>query len=108
VLAGVVLTAGVLVDVDPLLRWTLAIVAGGGTATIFQGLTVGGRGISTATTGGLANPLVATAEAGASAVLAVLAIVLPVVAVVLVALLLVFVARRTVFRRRPAVETPRT
>lgn len=107
VVAGVLLTAGVLTDVDPLLRWTLAIVAGGGTATVFQGLTAGSRGISTATTGGLANPLVSTAEAGISAVLGVLAIVVPVVAVVLVALLLVLVARRTVFRRPRGAESNR-
>lgn len=101
VLAGVVLTASVLVDVDPLLRWALAVVAGGGTATIFQGLTVGTRGLSSASTGGLANPLVSTAEAGTSVVLSVLAIVVPLLAVALGAVLLVVVARRTVFRRRP-------
>lgn len=102
VVAGVILTASVLVDVDPLTRWALAIVAGGGTAGIFQGLTVGTRGISTATTGGLANPLVSTAEAGASGVLALLAVLVPLAALVLVAILLVVVARKTVFRRRPA------
>lgn len=106
VVAGVVLTAAVLTDIDPMLRWTLAIVAGGGTATIFQGLTAGTRGISTATTGGLANPLVSTAEAGGSLVLAVLAVVVPVAAVALVAVLLVFVARRTVLRNRSTHVAP--
>lgn len=100
VLAGIVLTAGVLTDVDPLLRWTLAVVAGGGTSTLFQGLTVGGRGVSTATTGGLANPLVSTGEAAASGLLSVLAILVPVAALGLLVLLAVFVARRTVWRRR--------
>lgn len=103
VVAGVVLTAAVLTDVDPMLRWTLAVVAGGGTATIFQGLTAGTRGISSLTTGGIANPLVSTAEAGGSVVLAILAVLVPVAAVALVALLLVLVARRTVLRRRSPV-----
>jgi hypothetical protein len=100
VVAGVVLTAAVITDLDPMLRWTLAVVAGGGTATIFQGLTAGTRGISTVTTGGLANPLVSTAEAAASTVLSALAIFVPVVAAVLVVVLFLIVARRTVFRRR--------
>lgn len=100
VVAGVVLTAAVLTDVDPMLRWTLAVIAGGGTATIFQGLTAGTRGISTATTGGLANPLVSTAEAGGSLLLAVLAVFVPVAAAALVAVLFWVVARRTVLRNR--------
>lgn len=106
VLAGVVLTAAVLTDVDPMLRWTLAVIAGGGTATIFQGLTAGTRGISTATTGGLANPLVSTAEAAGSMVLAVLAVLVPVAAAALVAVLLIVVARRTVLRNRNTKVAP--
>lgn len=103
VVAGVVLTAAVLTDVDPMLRWTLAVVAGGGTATIFQGLTAGTRGISSLTTGGIANPLVSTAEAGGSLVLAILAVLVPVAAAVLVAVLLAVIARRTVLRRKTGV-----
>lgn len=99
VLAGVVLTASVLTDTGPLTQWALAIVAGGGTAGIFQGLTVGTRGLSAATTGGLANPLVSTAEMGVSAVLSVLAIIVPVAAFVVALILLLVVARKTVFRR---------
>lgn len=98
VVAGVVLTAAVITDLDPMLRWTLAIVAGGGTASIFQGLTAGTRGISTATTGGLANPLVSTGEAALSGILSVLAVLVPVVAVALVAVLLAVVLRRLMSR----------
>lgn len=105
VVAGVVLTAAVITDLDPMLRWTLAIVAGGGTASIFQGITAGTRGISTATTGGLANPLVSTGEAVLSGVLSLLAVLVPVVAAVAVVLLLALVLRRLTGRPRRARAT---
>jgi hypothetical protein len=100
IVAGIVLTASVVTGMDPFLRWTLAVLAGGGAATVFQGATAGTRALSSATTLGLANPVVATAEAGLSLTLAVLAIVVPVLAFVAVLLLLVFVARRLLGRRR--------
>ena len=56
--AGVLLTAAVVTDLDPFVRWTLAVLAGGGAAASFQGLTAGARGISTLSTGGIGNPLV--------------------------------------------------
>ncbi len=60
--AGTLLTASVLGDVPPVVQWTVATIAGGGTAGLTQGATTLVRGGSTATTGGLANPLVATGE----------------------------------------------
>ena len=101
-LAGVVLTAAVLTDVDPAVRWTLAILAGGGSATVFQGLTTGLRQLSSLTTLGLGNPVVATGEAALSTALALLAIAVPVAAVLLVALLLWLIARRLRRRRAPS------
>lgn len=86
VAAGTVLTAAQLTELDPLLKWALALVAGGGTAGLFQGLTSAARGVSTTTTGGLANPLFATFELGGSLVTTLLALLLP------VALLALFVA----------------
>lgn len=98
--AGVLLTAAVLTDVDPVVRWTLAVLAGGSSATVFQGMTTGLRQVSSLTTGGLGNPLVSTGEAAASASLSVLAIVVPVAAFLAVALLLWVVARKLLRRRR--------
>src|SRR5262245_48542127 len=40
VVAGIVATAAVLTDVDPVWRWTLAVIAGGGLAATVQGSTV--------------------------------------------------------------------
>ena len=99
VAAGMLLMASTLVDCGPFLRWTLAVVAGGGTTAVFQGITATARHISSFTTGGLGNPVLATAEAGGSALLAVLAITLPVVAFLCVAWLIWFGAKKLLFRR---------
>jgi hypothetical protein len=100
IVAGMVVTASaVTTDVDPFLRWTLAILGGGGTAAAFQGITATARQVSSFTTGGLANPLLATLEAGSAALLSVLAIVVPVLAMLLIVGLLYFGVKRLLFRR---------
>lgn len=105
VVAGVVLAASSMGEANPFLRWTLAILAGGGTAAVVQGLTATTRQISSFATGGLGNPLLATAEAGGSALLAVLAITLPILAFLIVVLILFFGIRKLLFRRPPARAT---
>ena len=99
IIAGILVSASAFTDVSPLLKWSLAILAGGGTTAMFQGITATARQISSFTTGGLGNPLVATIEAGGSAILAVLAITLPVLAILLVFGLLFFAVRRLLVRR---------
>lgn len=105
VVAGILVTASAMGDTSPFLKWTLAVLAGGGTTAVFQGITSVARHVSSFTTGGLGNPVLATAEAGGSALLAVLAITLPVVAFLLVVGLLYLGVKKLLFRR-PA--TPRT
>jgi hypothetical protein len=92
--AGVVATASVLTDVSPLLKWTLAIIAGGGAAAIVQGTTSTLRLKSTALTGGLGNPVVATGEWIGAILTAVLAILVPVICLVLLLLLVIYVIRK--------------
>jgi hypothetical protein len=98
IVAGILVTSASLDGMDPTLQWILAIVAGGGTAGTIQLGTVATRAVSTATTGGLANPLVSTAEAGACVVCTLLAVLLPVLAglfvVGLLGLAVLFIARR--------------
>jgi len=60
--AGTLLMTSSLTHLDPTLRWTLGILVGGGAAGLVQGSTALLRAGSTATTGGLANPLFATFE----------------------------------------------
>ncbi len=84
VVAGTLITASMITDTEPFLKWTLAAIAGGGLAGVVQVGTVVTRGASTATTGGLANPVVATAELGSSVAASLLSLVVPLVVVVTV------------------------
>ena len=91
VVAGTIVTASMVTDMSPFLRWTLAVIAGGGAAGLVQSTTVVARGASAVTTGGLGNPVVATAELGGSLITSLLTLVAPVLAVaVLVTLGIVF------------------
>lgn len=99
VTAGTLLVASTLGEADPLLRWVLAVVGGGGVAgTIHGGLAVV-RKLSSLTTGGLGNPVLATGEAGGSLAVSLLALALPLVALLLLAVALAFLLRRARRRR---------
>lgn len=87
VVAGTVVTASLVTGASPYLRWTLAAIAGGGVAGMVQGATVATRGASTATTGGLANPLVATLELAGALITSIAALFAPVVVVALIGVL---------------------
>ena len=104
VVAGVVASASQVADLDPLLGWSVAIVAGGGAAGAVHGLTAVTRQISSLATAGFGNPLLSTAEAGASIVLTILSIVVPFVAAFGV-LVLLFYAIKKIFFRTPARTT---
>src|SRR6266576_3179127 len=65
-----------------------AIIAGGGVAGMVQGTTVATRGVSSIGTGGLGNPLIATAELAASTVASIVAVLAPVLAVGMLAIFL--------------------
>ncbi len=100
VVAGAVVTASVVTEVDPALKWMLAVIAGGGVAGAVQTATVGGRILSSLTTGGFGNPVVATFELLGSLVLSVIAVAAPIVAAAMVSVLLLVLWRRR--RRRAA------
>jgi hypothetical protein len=59
------------------MRWSLAVIAGGGAAGLVQGATVLTRGASGLTTGGLGNHVVATFEWIGAAVTSLMAIFAP-------------------------------
>lgn len=100
--AGIVLAAAPLGDVDPVVRWTLAVLAGGAAAGgVHLALALLRKGSSLAT-GGLANWLVSTGEAVMSFALAVLAVALPLAAIACVLLAVVLVRRLS--RRRVVVN----
>ncbi|MEQ1760235.1 MAG: DUF4126 domain-containing protein [Vicinamibacterales bacterium] len=82
VIAGIVTLAAVTSDLPAPMRWTLAIIAGGGTAGMVQSLTTVARLKSTGFTAGLANPLLATIELVGALGVSVLAVVAPLLAIV--------------------------
>jgi hypothetical protein len=83
VAAGAVTMAGALGDVSPLLRWSFALVAGGGTAGLFHGLNGLFRAGTAVTTAGFGNPVFATLETSGAFALAVGAVLVPVAGLVL-------------------------
>jgi hypothetical protein len=100
VAAGIVAAAGVMVGLPDWLRWLAAIVGGGAVATAGHALNTLGRAKTGAASGGIGNPVYATAELGGSVLLAILALALPVVALVAIVVLVAWALKR---RRRRAV-----
>ena len=93
VVAGAVLMASVVTDISPFVKWTLAIIAGGGVAGTVQAVTGVTRATSTLTTGGLGNPAVSSVESGSSITLSAMSIFIPVIAGIVVIALLVWATK---------------
>ncbi|MCI0538603.1 MAG: DUF4126 domain-containing protein [Verrucomicrobiales bacterium] len=100
IVAGTIVTASMVTGLSPFMRWTLALIAGGGAASLVQGATVLARGASFATTGGLANPVVATMELGGSVGTSFLALMMPPLTILVIAVVLFYVGRK-MFASRP-------
>ena len=86
---------------DPLLKWSLAVIAGGGIAGTVQTTFVGARQLSALATAGLGNPIVATLELIGSVFMSALSFLAPLIAFCVVVLLMIVAARLLVRRRRP-------
>ena len=99
--AGTIVSAAVMTDVPPMVKWTAAVIAGGGIAGLTQGLTGMLRAHSTVLTGGLGNSVISTAELGGALLISLLALVAPAAAIALVILFLLVAIRllRRLFRR---------
>jgi hypothetical protein len=92
-IAGTVVSAAVMTDLPPMVKWTTAVIAGGGAAGLTQGLTSLLRAKSTVMTAGLGNHVIATGELGGALVVSLLALAAPVAAVGLLALFCWFTVR---------------
>ena len=104
--AGIVVSAAVMADVPPLVKWTAAVIAGGGVAGLTQGVTTAVRAKSTILTAGVGNVVVSTAELGGALLVSLLALAAPLVALAVVIFVLWLAMRliRQLFRgesRRP-------
>jgi hypothetical protein len=110
IIAGMVATASMVVDLSPFLKWTLALIAGGGIAGVVQGTTVALRAKSAVSTAGAGNPLVSTLELAGSIITSVLAILAPILCLALIAFVCIFVIRkagRLLFGRAKMAERER-
>ena len=90
-IAGTAVMVSTVANLDPVVTWSLAIIAGGGTATAIKGAGASTRLASTVTTGGVANPLVSTVETGTAVLVTTASIFAPIFAAFLVIVILVFV-----------------
>jgi len=108
-IAGTVVAAAVMTDLPPLVKWTTAVIAGGGAAGVTQGLTSLLRAKSTVMTGGLGNHVLATGEWGGALLVSLLALAFPLIAVALVAVFCWFAIRllRRLFRKETSSAPPR-
>ncbi len=93
---GTVIVSSLLPELSAPSHWATALLLGGGSAGIVQASTVLARGASTATTGGLANPILATVETGGSLVAIALALLIPIAFGILVILLLAWLIYRLI------------
>jgi hypothetical protein len=107
-IAGTVVSAAVLTDVPPMVRWTTAVIAGGGAAGVVHGLTSLLRAKSTVMTVGLGNHAIATGELAGALIVSLLALAAPLAAVAVAVLFCWFAARllrRLLRKQRPAASS---
>lgn len=99
IVAGIIVMASAVSGMTPLLKWALAVIAGGGVAATVQVGTGIVRGASTVTTAGFGNPLVATMELGGALILSLVAVAWPMLAGGAVLVALGFAARKLFGKR---------
>ena len=102
-IAGTIVSAAVMTDVPPMVKWTAAIIAGGGVAGLTQGATAIVRANSTVFTGGIGNFVISTAELVGALLVSLLALAAPLAALAVVILFLWLMMRlvRHLFRGGP-------
>lgn len=104
-IAGTLMTASTLGDASPLLKWSFALIAGGGVSSLVHFGTSAVRAAVSLPTGGFGNPLVSSAEGIGAVVLSLLAIFVPMLAFAVVLWMLYRVLRR-LFSRKPSSAPP--
>ncbi len=106
--AGTIVSAAVMIDAPPMVKWTAAVIAGGGVAGLTQGLTGILRAHSTVLTGGLGNFVISTAQLGGAILISLLALAAPAAAIALVVLFLLIAMRllRQFLRSEKSLDGP--
>ncbi|MFO8191215.1 MAG: DUF4126 domain-containing protein [Bacillota bacterium] len=93
IIAGMLITASVIVELSPMLAWTLAIILGGGAAFGGSFISNTAHAGSTVATGGFANPILSIFESVTAFILSILSVVIPVLALALFVVLAVLVVK---------------
>ncbi len=96
VVAGTVTTAAFITDVSPFLKWTMALIAGGGVAGLVQGSTVALRAKSSLATAGAGNPIFSTFELAGATLTGLIAVFVPILCLILIAILCIWVLRKAI------------
>ena len=92
VLAGILATAAVAMEMPPFFKWSLAVIAGGGVAGVVQGGTTAMRALASMNLPGPANFIVATLELLGAIGTTLIALLIPVAALAMVLALLFWAA----------------
>ena len=92
-ICGTLLMGSTIVEMEPLIKWPISIIAGGGMATAVHTGSATVRAASTGLTAGLGNPIVSTVETVLATVLSILSILLPIAAGVVILWLIVKIVR---------------
>ncbi|MEO7522046.1 MAG: DUF4126 domain-containing protein [Gemmatimonas sp.] len=100
--AGTLMMLTSLGDHGGVLPWALALILGGGTSGIVQAATVKLRALSSGTTAGAGNAIVAGGELVSASTFSLIALFLPLIALVISIVLLVVLARVLLKFRKPA------
>lgn len=99
VVAGTLVLASTNTELETVIKWTLAVIAGGGTAGLISTATALTRAKSTMVSGGATNFIVASAETVGAIIMTIISTLLPIVAGIAV-LWLLYVAVKRILRRR--------
>lgn len=99
VAAGTIAAASVMSDVSPFMKWSIALLAGGGMAGAVQTGTALLRGMSTVSTGGLANVVISTVELAGAVIATTLSLLVPVVAFTAAIIIAIWVIWKLLHRR---------
>ena len=93
-ICGTLLMGSTIVEMEPLIKWPIRVIAGGGMAAAVHTGSASVRAASTGLTAGLGNPVVSTVETIIATILSILSIVLPIAAAVVIVWLIVKIIKR--------------
>jgi hypothetical protein len=93
-ISGTILSVSFVTDMNPMLQWTLGIIAGGGTASLIKTASGAVRLGSSSTTAGLGNWIVSSAENIGSFILSLLSFLIPLIAGAISLLIIAYAVQR--------------